>query len=451
MKKFWFPKLTEKSNNIKSNSWFDILNYKNKNYTNNNLFIDTNTDLITRSVKILIYPTDKQKKILKLWFDDYIDMYNKTNQYIDSVVFNNDNKIITKNKKLINFYDIRDHKLKEFKLNLSEQNKINKHILDQAIKHNVEMYKSALSNLKNKNIKEFRIRDLIKTKRRKNLIIEPDLISSKKNGFCVSVLKEMKCENNYDLRKIKKTIKLQYDKHLNKYYLLIPQEITKVDNKINEHIQNNNINKINNNINNRIKIKKACGLDPGIRTFATIYGEDNVYQVGNNCKEMLKHYYKQIDKITSRKDKNEISNKKYKKAMNRIYGKIENKVKDLHWKLSNILCKKYSEIFIGKLSTKNIVKNEKSNIHEITKRELYSISHYKFREKLKIQCEKFNCIYKEINEYETTKRCSQCTEINDIGDKKRYKCLNCKIKLDRDINASINIYKKGLPIATMGK
>jgi hypothetical protein len=39
MKKFWFPKLTEKSNNIKSNSWFDILNYKNKNYTNNNLFI----------------------------------------------------------------------------------------------------------------------------------------------------------------------------------------------------------------------------------------------------------------------------------------------------------------------------------------------------------------------------------------------------------------------------
>lgn len=64
MKKFWFPKLTEKSNNIKSNSWFDILNYKNKNYTNNNLFIDTNTDLITRSVKILIYPTDKQKKFL---------------------------------------------------------------------------------------------------------------------------------------------------------------------------------------------------------------------------------------------------------------------------------------------------------------------------------------------------------------------------------------------------
>ena len=38
--------------------------------------------------------------------------------------------------------------------------KINKHILDYSVKHCVEMYKSAISNLKNKNIKTFTIKDL---------------------------------------------------------------------------------------------------------------------------------------------------------------------------------------------------------------------------------------------------------------------------------------------------
>ena len=32
----------------------------------------------------------------------------------------------------------------------------------------------------------------------------------------------------------------------------------------------------------------------------------------------------------------------------------------------------------------------------------------------------------------------------NLGSKKIYNCKKCKIEIDRDINASINIYKKGL-------
>jgi hypothetical protein len=90
----------------------------------------------------------------------------------------------------------------KYKEQLSGETKINKHLLDEAIKHNVTMYKLCITNMKDKNIKDFRIRPLNKDKRRKNLIIESNLISKNKNGFCVSVLNEMKTENNFTPLKI---------------------------------------------------------------------------------------------------------------------------------------------------------------------------------------------------------------------------------------------------------
>ena len=44
----------------------------------------------------------------------------------------------------------------------------------------------------------------------------------------------------------------------------------------------------------------------------------------------------------------------------------------------------------------------------------------------------------------TSKMCYNCENIHKtLGSKKIYKCKKCKIEIDRDINASINIYKKG--------
>ena len=46
-----------------------------------------------------------------------------------------------------------------------------------------------------------------------------------------------------------------------------------------------------------------------------------------------------------------------------------------------------------------------------------------------------------INEYMTTKKCSGCNNIKyAIGNNKIYNCSICGLLLDRDINASINIY-----------
>jgi IS605 OrfB family transposase len=198
-----------------------------------------------------------------------------------------------------------------------------------------------------------------------------------------------------------------------------------------------------NNINNRIKVDSKCGIDPGIRTFATIYSPNKSIKVGNNIKDKLQKYYNKIDKLNYKKSKILINNKNYTKTISRVTEKIKNKVKDMHWKLSSYLCKNYNKILIGKLSTRNILSNKTSNINSENKRALLSLSHYRFREILKIQGEKYNVEIIEIDERMTTKMCSNCKEIkNDVGRNKIYKCVKCGMIKDRDINSAINIYNK---------
>ena len=89
-----------------------------------------------------------------------------------------------------------------------------------------------------------------------------------------------------------------------------------------------------------------------------------------------------------------------------------------------------------------MISNLTGNLQTITKRRLLALSHYKFREKLKLRAFKFGCKITEVSEYLTSKTCSNCKVINDnLGSSKVFKCSSCKLCIDRDINASINIYK----------
>jgi transposase len=62
--------------------------------------------------------------------------------------------------------------------------------------------------------------------------------------------------------------------------------------------------------------------------------------------------------------------------------------------------------------------------------------------KLHSMANKFDATIKETDEYLTSKCCSNCKNIKDnLGSAKLYICTKCNLILDRDINASINIYK----------
>jgi IS605 OrfB family transposase len=410
--KYIYPTLLKSANNIYKDSWFDLKIRKNNKYRKKkkrkrevieSSYIDT--------YKIKLTLTDKQKNIIKLWLDDCIDIYNIANNYIKTNV-NNDNI-----KEIINFYKLR----KQLEIQLKKvckENKLNKHTADYAVQHCITMYKSALSN-HNNNLSKFSINDLLKTRRRKNLVVEPASVSLKKNSIFTNQLDEIISSSPLNL--IKKNSVLQFDSIKNNFFIIIPFD--KIDKK-------------------EVQQHKKCGIDIGVRTFVTTYSRGESMEIGTNNNNLIDKYNNKIDSIKSNFELKKLSKRKYEKSKCKYSDKLKHSIEDLHNKTSTILLSLYKEIIIGKISIKKMISNLTGNLQAITKRRLLALSHYKFREKLKARAFKFGCKITEVSEYLTSKTCSNCKVINDkLGSSKIFSCSSCKLCIDRDINASINIYK----------
>jgi putative transposase len=141
----------------------------------------------------------------------------------------------------------------------------------------------------------------------------------------------------------------------------------------------------------------------------------------------LKKYYNIIDTSNN------------KKRVNRAREKIYNKIQDMHWKSANFLVDNYDIIGIGNCSTSSIIQND---LPKITKRNMSAQSNFLFKQRLYSKCEEHNKSLLEIDERYTSKTCSSCGEYNDVGRSKEYNCGKCELRIDRDLNASKNIFTR---------
>ena len=417
--KLWYPPLLQVANNINTNSWFDMNEVKNIKSTSKMIKRKIPKVITyTKCIKTPIYPNNNQKKILSIWFSTVQEVYNITNTYIKKQILDNVDIL-----ELLNFYNVRSALQTQLQ-EISKKTGVNKHTIDYSVKHCISMYKSCNTNFDRDNISKFEIKDLDSNKNRYNFVIEPTSFSKKINGFSVNTFGHM--NSHRSLKNIfKQNCILQYHKNTGKYFIIAPME------------------KQNYLSNDRYK---KCGIDLGVRTFATIYSPEKIVEIGNNMEKILNRYHKKMDNIKSQLNKLLLKNKLYEKLLERYGSKIRNRISDLHKKVSVFLTSTYKEITIGKMSTSRMISNETSNIKENTKRKLTTLSFYKFNDILKIMAIKYDCKVNFINEYKTTMKCHSCkTENKNVGSSKIYKCCNkhCKIELGRDVNASINIYNGG--------
>ncbi len=398
-----YPTLLHSCNlKCETNSWYNMKKYTNvKMYSKTREHIETNT---FNTFKIILKPTLEQKNILKLWLDDCIDVYNMTNQYLKQ-------KLIGY-KPRVNWINIRKE-LNDHIREICSRNNLNKHTADYATKHCVEMWKSAISNHKFTN--KFSIENLRKSRTRKNLTIEPSSCSKSFNAIFLRELGEI--ESNLPLSMIQKNSVLQYTKHKNEFAIIVPTEKA-----INEVFRKGN----------------KCGIDIGCRTFLTTYSENESYEIGTHdvTYKTFGKYYKKLDSLNCYEYVTSI-----KKATQKYNAKLRNKIKDMHNKVASMLVKNYNTIVIGNVSTKKMVSNDKSSLPNIVKRRLLTLSHFRFRMKLETMCQKYGTTLYYTDEYMTSKMCCNCGAIKqNLGGSKTYECGNCSLKLDRDINAAINIY-----------
>lgn len=396
-------------NKQESNSWFDIskASYSNKLLTRNIDYLSNEKVLKTK--KIILFPSKEQHIILTNWFEYYRKMYNDTITIIKKLRYE-------KNKKYVNWQYIRTNKLMNIKHNYMSKSKIHSHMLDGAIKLACANYKSALSNLRNNNIKHFNIRYIKQTKKIKLLNLEKTCFS--KGGFCIRELGHNMINNeNFDYKTIKCDSSLIYNTKTNTYSLLVPYY---------ENCKHN-------------KSDKVISIDPGQKTFLTGLSGTDIYKIGNNLKDSLESKLKRIDHL------DKINNKKSKKLKNKIYTKIKNQITDLHWKSINYILntENFGHVIIGNWSTKNCMSNDQY-LNKMTKRIIGMISYYKFLQRLQFKCNEHNIHLNITEEAYTSKMCSRCGTLCKIGIERKLKCSNCNYCLDRDINGALNILFKNL-------
>ncbi|KAH3739195.1 hypothetical protein DPMN_045842 [Dreissena polymorpha] len=114
--------------------------------------------------------------------------------------------------------------------------------------------------------------------------------------------------------------------------------------------------------------KRVCGIDPGGRTFATVYDqiESSVFQVGieEDKQYLISKLHNKIDHAHMHLTK--AQNKKQQQAarerivsLKKTHLKLKTFVEDIHLKLSAHLVKEYQYVALGKINVAQLVKKNR--------------------------------------------------------------------------------------------
>lgn len=186
------------------------------------------------------------------------------------------------------------------------------------------------------------------------------------------------------------------------------------------------------------KTGKSVGIDVGIKDFLVL---SNDSKVKNH--RFLKHYEHQLKKHQKHLSRKTYGSSRYEKQrlkVAKIHEKITNSRMDLIHKTTLNLVKEFDTIYLEDLNVKGMMKN-----HKLAK-SISDVSWGKFIDVLTYKAEWNDKNVIHIDRYfPSSKTCNKCGYINNglkLKDRE-WICPDCGEKLDRDLNAAINIYNEG--------
>jgi len=295
-----------------------------------------------------------------------------------------------------------------------------KDIRNGAIRDLKKAFKTAFTHLKRGLIQKFKVG--FKRKKTYPSVEIPRKALSFKNG-------KLRLYPTYDLQPLKlsrreKKIDLEYDCRLQyihgHYYLVVPY---KKKSKPKQTSQS----------------KGILSLDPGVRTFLTGYSENEVIKIQHN-RETLKKLQHRLDHFKSLRYRKLIRRSSFSRRQKSLYRKVKNIITELHYTTIQVL-KDYKWILLPAFESQEMV----GRLHRKTNRELLGLQHYLFKQRLKasLKLDSYSNVIDVTEEY-TSKTCGQCGSLKKIGGSETYKCSNCGLVIDRDVNGARNILLKHL-------
>ena len=186
---------------------------------------------------------------------------------------------------------------------------------------------------------------------------------------------------------------------------------------------------------NQLKlIKEVVGVDVGLNALITLSDGNKV--------SPPKHYRQSESKLAiasrklSKKTLGSNNRNKQRLRVGRIHRKIKNQRKDFNHKLSRTLVNAYDVIIFEQLRITNMVRNSRlaKSIHDASWGQLIQFTNYKAEEAGKEVV--------LVDPKNTSQNCSKCgRKVSKDLSVRIHDCPYCKLKLDRDHNAAINIMK----------
>ena len=195
---------------------------------------------------------------------------------------------------------------------------------------------------------------------------------------------------------------------------------------------------------NEVDRNRIISLDPGVRTFLSGVDTDKRIEIGDKANETMYPLLKKLDRYIGRAKKATKKLKKtFSKRIKQVRKRIKNLQQELHKKTSSWLCKNYSNIIIPDFQSLEMSQKQGRKIKTKTVRQMSVLGHKLFLQRLKTKAIETNTNVIIVDEAYTSKTCACCQSVKTGAfTSKVYKCEKCGIKIDRDTNGSINIFKK---------
>ena len=186
----------------------------------------------------------------------------------------------------------------------------------------------------------------------------------------------------------------------------------------------------------------SVGIDFGLRKFLQLSDNTEIESPLFHLKHLSK--IKALNRNLSKKKKGSNNRKMAKQRLAKLHIKVSNLRKDYFHKLSNDLADRYDNLIIEDLNIKAMQRLWGRKVSDLAFSEFLNILSYKTN------------VHKIDRFYPSSKTCSSCDKVNEeinndlsrLND--RLFICDCGFEMDRDLNASINIYRVGASTLGLG-
>lgn len=190
---------------------------------------------------------------------------------------------------------------------------------------------------------------------------------------------------------------------------------------------------------------RIVALDPGVRTFQTIFSENSFGGIGVDANLIIQTMCFRLDDLISRMSKaNSKRKKSMQKAADRLRRKITAKVDELHHKTARFLVDNFDIILLPTFETKQMSSKATRRIRSKSVRQMLGLAHYRFKLFLKHKAFEMGKVVIDVNEAYTSKTVSWTGEVKPrLGGARVIRDADGNT-LDRDINGARGIFLRAV-------